>query len=357
MRGKLHETGDYIADRYEVVHFVGEGGMQEVYRAKDHVLDKEVALKAPKNTSAEKRFKGSAVVSARVNHPHVAKTLDYVDTDSGPYLIEEFIEGCDLQKVLEQDFLTIDPYLAARIFHHLAKGLAASHHVGVIHRDLKPSNVMSSGKFNLSEVKITDFGIAKMAEEELSNARLGGEASMIASLTMVGALPYMSPEMIKDPHTPITSADVWSLGAMMYELLSGHKPFGVGLVVAHKVLSGEVPSKPQYIDSNTQFKSLGNELYDLILECLNRNPEDRPSADALVMICGKLCYPISERKVGVVREIRYGTQGFIENESGLDVFFHFDSVYGLKPKVGSRVCFSEFPGEPAPRAHPVVMMR
>src|SRR5688572_11218649 len=111
--------------------------MQQAFRANDLALQREVALKAPKNTTAEKRFKRSAVLSARVNHPHVAKTLDYFEDNGRPFLIEELVEGKDLHEALIEKASVIDPFLAARIFHYLAKGIAASHHAGVIHRDLK----------------------------------------------------------------------------------------------------------------------------------------------------------------------------------------------------------------------------
>jgi serine/threonine protein kinase len=109
-------------------------------------------------------------VSARVNHANVAKTLDYIEETQRANLIEEFILGKDLSRVLKENFARLDPLMAARVLHRLAKGLAASHHVGVVHRDLKPSNILAVGGERLEEVKITDFGIAKMAEEELAEA-------------------------------------------------------------------------------------------------------------------------------------------------------------------------------------------
>ena len=131
--------------------------------------------------------------------------------------MEEFIAGRDLQKVLVREFELIEPYLAARVFHHLCKGLAAAHHAGVMHRDLKPSNLMVVGSAKLDQVKITDFGIAKMAEEELVEAAEGGESSITGSKTMVGALPYMAPEAISTPKQAGQPADIWAAGAMLYE--------------------------------------------------------------------------------------------------------------------------------------------
>jgi serine/threonine-protein kinase len=224
-----HQIGEKIAYRYQIKGFVGEGGMQYVYCAWDSILNRYVALKTPKNLSAEKRFHRSAIVSAKVNHPNIAKTLDYLEENERPYLIEELINGQDLSKAILSKVDFLDPFLVARLFHHLSKGLAASHHAGVIHRDLKPTNIMVNGAFQLTDIKITDFGIAKMAEDEIVEAAEGGEDTISASATAVGALPYMAPEAIDTPRDVGLKADIWSLGAMMYELLTGSKPFGKGL--------------------------------------------------------------------------------------------------------------------------------
>lgn len=194
--GNIHDIDDTLGGRYKVKAHIGAGGMQEVYEAYDLLLCRSVALKVPKNKSAEKRFQRSAIVSAKVNHPNVAKTLDYLEEGKRAYLVEELVEGKDLSRVMREDMVIIDPMRTAYIFHRLAKGLAASHHAGVIHRDLKPSNVIAVGGSLLQEVKITDFGIAKMAEEEIADAVEGGDESLTASDTAIGALPYMAPEMI-----------------------------------------------------------------------------------------------------------------------------------------------------------------
>ncbi len=221
---RIQTVGDIVGGRYEVKGYLNQGGMQEVYTAYDKLLLRDVALKVPKNESAIKRFKRSAVVSARINHSNVAKTLDYLETGDHSYLIEELIDGIDLSRVIKERLLYLDPHLAAWTFHRLAKGVAASHHAGVMHRDLKPSNVMVEGVEAMTGIKITDFGIAKMAEEELAEAIAGGDESLTASQTAIGALPYMAPEMIDDIKSVTTSVDIWSLGAMIYELLVGKKP-------------------------------------------------------------------------------------------------------------------------------------
>lgn len=349
-----HQKGALVSGRYEIIDFLGEGGMQFVYRALDQVLERHVALKTPKNTSAEKRFQRSAVVAAKVNHPNVAKTLDYVEEAGRPYLIEEVIEGSDLDCALLRRVSCLDPYLAARVFHYLAKGLAAAHHAGVVHRDLKPTNVMVSGAFQLDHIKITDFGIAKMADEELTEAAEGGEASLSMSATAVGALPYMSPEAIDTPRQVKFPTDVWSVGAMMYQILTGALPYGGGLRAVRNILEAKPLEFPDFLTSNRQFSPLAQQLKDIIVQCMQKDDSLRPSADDLVRLTSKLCYPISPRFEGVVREIRHNAWGFIETP-GPDVFFHLSSVYGARPAPGDTVLFSKYRGGGAERAHPVLV--
>lgn len=352
-----HKQGDRIASRYNIIDFVGEGGMQFVYKAHDEVLDRFVALKTPKNAAAEKRFHRSAIVASRVNHPNVAKTLDYTEENGRPYLIEELIEGFDLSSAILKDVDFLDPFLVAKIFHHLSKGLAASHHAGVLHRDLKPTNIMVSGKYQLSELKITDFGIAKMAEEEIVEAAEGGDITNSNSATAVGALPYMAPEAIDTPRNVTFKADIWSLGAMMYELLTGNKPFGMGLRAVRDIIDGKYAPFPHFITANPQFSFLSSELILLIKSCLNVNVDLRPTADQLVEKCSKLCYPVSERIIGTLKNINHNKWGFISVPGQSDVFYHVDSIYGQRPSLGEKVMFSKFKGGGADRALPIVKLR
>lgn len=351
-----HGNGDTIGDRYVIVGFVGEGGMQYVYRAKDKLMKRVVALKTPKNSSAVKRFKRSAIVAAKVNHHNVAKTLDYVREGDNRYLIEELVEGQDLQEALLQRSSFIDPYLAAKVFHYLAKGLAAAHHVNVVHRDLKPTNIMVAGGYSLEQIKITDFGIAKMAGEELAEAAEGGNSTMTASQTAVGALPYMAPEAIERPRDVGPPADVWSVGAMMYQLITGELPFGNGLKAVLRILQEPPIAAPAFVMANPQFSPLAKELLDISLKCLNKCPGDRPSADDLVKMCGMLCYSQRGRVESVIDSYKYNAWGFIGLKNP-KVFFHKSSVYGPKSIMnGSVVLFASHSGGGADRAHPVIIL-
>lgn len=354
MSGPL-AAGDIIGARYEVERYLDEGGMQFVYVAKDLLIGRIVALKTPKNKSAQKRFRRSAVVAAKVNHPNVAKTLDYVREGDRRFLIEELIEGKDLKAALLKDAKFLDPYLAAKVFHHLAKGVAAAHHAGVIHRDLKPTNIMVVGDYSLNELKVTDFGIAKMAEEELAEAVEGGETSMTSSQTAVGALPYMAPEAIENPKDVSKASDIWSIGAMMYHLLSGQYPFGQGLKAVPQIIAAALPEVPGFITNKAQFAPLGREVMNLALSCLKKDPQQRPTADALVLSCSELCYTSTPRHSGMINNILYSSYGFISSPLG-NVFYHNDSVYGAPLKIGDRVMFSSYDGGGANRALPVVKL-
>jgi len=350
------KPGTMIADRYEITGAIGEGGMQEVYSADDTTFARIVAVKVPKNLSAEKRFKRSAILSARVNHPNVAKTLDYIPGPPKDYLVEEFVAGEDLRDLADR-YHRMDPFLVGHILHHLAKAIAASHHVGVIHRDLKPSNIMVSTEPWPVQIKITDFGIAKMAEDELVEAiELGVDKSITTSATLVGALPYMSPEFIDDSQEADKPADIWSLGAISYELMSGRLPFGSGLAAVPKIVAARLPKKPTVYGSSQQFGSFVDELWGLVKLCLKADPGHRPTADALVKECEGLCYSVQPREFGTVKNFgdSAGEYGFIQRSTGLDVFFHRSSYYGAKPKVGEPVVYSAFVSGARPRAHPVV---
>lgn len=250
----------------------------------------------------------------------------------------------------------IDPYLAAKVLHHLAKGVAAAHHAGVIHRDLKPTNIMVVGDYSLTELKVTDFGIAKMAGEELHEAIVGGETSMSASQTVVGALPYMAPEAIESPDKVGAPADIWSIGAMIYHILCGQYPFGQGLNAVPKIIAANVPEVPKFLTANPQFAPLAQEVIDIALSCLKKNPVERPTADELVERCSELCYTSSPRMSGVVNDFRYNAWGFISTVAG-NVFYHKECVYGSLPQVGDQVLLSSYDGGGSPRALPVMKLK
>jgi serine/threonine-protein kinase len=351
-------VNDVIGERYKIIEHVGRGGMQEVYRANDLLLDIDVALKTPQTTQAAKRFRTSALVAAKVNHHNIAKTLDYFIDGESECLIEEFIDGETLDEK-QQKLGILDPHIGAQVLHLLAKGVTASHRAGVIHRDLKPSNVIATKGVNVNQLKITDFGIATLTKEVFDEAAHAGDITLSNSGTIKGALPFMAPEMMfrKPGENPGESVDIWSIGAMMFKLLTGDFPFGVYLEAAVNVKNQERKEWPSFMTSNPQFAPLAKELQAVVDSCLEYDPIARPSASDIAKMCEDLCYLTVERREGTVQNlIQNGYSGFITGGT----FFSMESVYGTKkPDAGDnkRVCFSSFPGSPYPRAHPVIVMK
>ncbi|MER8981548.1 serine/threonine-protein kinase [Mesorhizobium sp. M0870] len=351
MKGPISTGMPPFAGRYIPKAWIGAGGMQHVYIAFDVLFERNVALKTPKDDAGAKRFKQSAVVSARVNHQNVAKTLDYFEEGERPFLVEELVPDTDLFAVMAGNLPYLPPSTCARIFHQLAKGLAASHAADVVHRDLKPSNIMVVGGALFHDVKITDFGIAKMAEDEIGQwAEVGGATS---SKTVLGAIPYMSPEAINDFRVAKKSSDVWAIAAIIYELMSGELPFGTGLKSIPKIVDASPPKKPSLLNA-PQFKALGGQLYDIVLQCLDKDVTGRPTAEKLVRLCEALCYGTSSYSYGTVTALP-GITGRIQDEEGLTLMWHPRCFYGsASVAVGSRVWFGRDSGEPWDRAFPIV---
>jgi len=353
----LLQIGETVGERYVVKAEIGRGGMQEVYRVHDDVLQRIVALKVPQDARVARKFRESSVLAARVNHPNVAKTLDYFEDEGGRfYMVEEYVDGLDLKRILAQ-FKRCDPHTAAHVMHHLARGLAASHRAGVVHRDLKPSNIMVAGGLDFAGLKITDFGIAKMAEHEIDEAVSGGDETTRSSKTVMNALAYVAPEVVDKPRTASKPSDVWAIAAITWETLTGAPPFGAGLQALKALFSSQTPPslRPE-IANHPQFGGLSRELAEIITSCFEREPEGRPTADQLSARCDEVCYLPPVRETGVINVYRAGTFGFIESDGGDTVFFHTQNVVGdgVRPDPGTRVWFTKFDGSPRPRAIPVV---
>jgi len=352
--------GQTVSGRYQVGEHIGRGGMQDVYRARDLLLQIDVALKTPQPGQATRRFKQSAILAARVNHYNVAKTYDYIEENGAVYLVEEFVPGETLEAKIAR-YHILDPYLGALVLHHLAKGVAASHHAGVVHRDLKPSNVMTEPGINIRALKVTDFGIATLTNDLFEEAANDGNLTLSTSGTIRGALPFMAPEMMfRQPgEHPGKPADIWSIGAMMFRLLAGDYPFGVYLEAAVNVKNRERKEWPKFMTRKPQFNLLSLELQEVVDKCLSYDPADRPTADQLVSLCGSLCYSTAERiECKLQNMIQGGYSGLLTSKRG-KLFFSMKSVYGLKSPNESEntsVSVSRYPGTPYDRAHPVLVI-
>jgi serine/threonine-protein kinase len=332
--------------------------MQNVYVAMDNLFQRRVALKVPRDGAAITRFQNSAVVSARMNHANVAKTLDYVEDSSGVHLVEELVLGCDLSRIVPSPLPYLPPSACARVLHQLAKGLSASHQAGVVHRDLKPSNIMVVGGTALETIKITDFGIAKMAEAEIGQITDVAKGGSTSSKTVLGAIPYMAPESIASFKSASFASDVWAIAAIVYELLSGTKPFGGGLVSIAAILQADPPKKPALVAA-PQFRGLGDELFAILLGCFTKDPDQRPSAGDLVNRVEQLCYTVRPYEFGTIEGLhpKFAKVGFLRSDSGKSVMYHKDSFYGSSNvAIGDRVWFSSDPGVGKDRAMPLVKL-
>jgi serine/threonine protein kinase/lipoprotein NlpI len=203
-----------IAKKYRIIEKLGEGGMGVVYKAKDMRLDRTVALKflppeLTSNKEAKKRFIQEAKTAAALNHPQICTIYEIDETDDQTFISMEYIEGRSLKDKLQDGPMDVDE--AQDIFIQVAQGLREAHEKGIVHRDIKPANIMVKRK---GQTKITDFGLAK----------LSWGVDLTKPSTIMGTVAYMSPEQARGEQVDHRT-DIWSLGAMLYEMLSGKRPF------------------------------------------------------------------------------------------------------------------------------------
>jgi len=347
--------------RYVVKELVGQGGMQTVRRAIDQRLNRDVALKTPLSTSAAKRFESSAQLSARIRHPNVASALDYFIDEETAYFAEELIDGINLQQCLDKHFARVCPDTTAKVLHNLAKGVAASHSAGVIHRDLKPSNIMVSSDLSFDMIKITDFGIARMAELQLAADLKNHNESSATSSTLIGAIPFMAPEAISkatSKTTPGKGIDIWALGAIAYYLLTGKHPFGPDITAVVAILTGPPPLPPEAHIMNGATHEVASSLWNAIQACLKRDPNERPTAAMLADMCASMRYLDEPRQTAVItgkdpkRPMYFG-----KTAAGANIALpQAEFIHGT-PAINERVsCFS-FAGTPHPRGVAVMQLK
>jgi tRNA A-37 threonylcarbamoyl transferase component Bud32 len=265
------KSGDKLAGRYEIRDLLGRGGMGEVWRATDQTLDRPVAVKTlSTRLSSEElqeslpRFQREGRAAARLNHPSIATIFDAGEHDGQLFMVLELVNGEDLARVLAREPGGLPVGQVLEIGTQAADGLAVAHEAGVIHRDIKPANLMLLRR---GQVKILDFGIARLE---------GTASSLSATGAVLGTMAYMPPEQMLGQ--PISgSADVYSLGATLFHLLTGRVVFpgdDLRAVVAQHLTAQ--PPDPRAFRSDCPA-----ELASYVLSMLAKEPGQRPDAEAV----------------------------------------------------------------------------
>jgi serine/threonine protein kinase/tetratricopeptide (TPR) repeat protein len=251
--------------RYEIVGHLGTGGMGVVYTAKDDVLDRHVAIKLlpvefVRDPDRLQRFEQEARVTGRLNHPHIVSIFDAVIDGEQPYLVTELVEGETLGTQLSKGMLRLDAVLT--LARQLAQALAAAHAHGVVHRDLKPDNILITPE---GSAKVLDFGLARIVTPRPEDDDTRPAATVPG--VVLGTMGYMAPEQV-DGRAADHRADIFSLGVILHEALTGRQPFRRESVVdtLHAILHDEAPELPAHLPRH---------LRKVIARCLQKRPDAR----------------------------------------------------------------------------------
>lgn len=268
-------TGVRIADKYELVRLIGRGGMGAVYEARNVATLKRCAVKVlltPElsgDAEVVKRFFREARASGLIESEHVVAAFDSgIDSAERAYYVMECLQGEDLEQTLRRAS-PLDPDVAAKITLQAATGLASAHALGIVHRDVKPANLfLAQGPEGTVKVKILDFGVAKVKMELFNES----SNSLTHAGSLLGTPLYMSPEQLRRASAIDESADVWSLGVVLFECLTGQSPWGkvdgIGELVT-AILTAEVP----HVQDMAPW--VGPELADVVHRTLSRDSERR----------------------------------------------------------------------------------
>ena len=262
-------SGQLIAKRYQVLSLVASGGMASVYLANDQVLERKVALKVihphlAKDKSFVDKFQREAKMAAQLSHPNLVNVFDQGADGEVIFLVMEYVPGITLRDAMN-DFGALDSNKALEIIEPLTEALAAAHSAGILHRDLKPENVFLSDG---GKVKLGDFGLAREISEHTQTG------------SVVGTVAYLSPELVLRGQADARS-DVYSLGVMIFEMLTGKQPYQgeQAVQVAYQHANENIPS-PSSLEPG-----IPELLDEIVLWSTARNPSDRPaSAVALLPV-------------------------------------------------------------------------
>ena len=253
------KIGMLIADRYEVLEKVGTGGMSDVYKAKDHKLNRLVAVKALKQEFSENanfvsKFRVEAQAAAGLMHPNIVNVYDVGEERGLNYIVMELVDGITLKKYIEKKArLSVKEAISIAI--QVAMGLEAAHYNHIIHRDIKPQNIIISKD---GKVKVTDFGIAKAA------------TSNTITSNVMGSVHYTSPEQARGGYSDEKS-DIYSLGITIFEMLTGRVPFNgeTTVAIAIKHIQQPMPSPCEFVPE------VPHSVEQIVLKCCEKSPDRR----------------------------------------------------------------------------------
>ncbi|HEY6284130.1 MAG TPA: protein kinase, partial [Ktedonobacteraceae bacterium] len=255
---------EVLGDRYQLQDPIGRGGMATIYRARDVRMDRVVAVKVLREVYSTdpkfvRRFQVEAKAASALQHPNIVQVYDYGQTDGNYYIVMELVEGTDLRRYLRSRGV-LDVDRAIIIAHDVALGLGAAHRRDIVHRDVKPQNVLVGRG---GSIKLTDFGIASVYKD------INAERLTTTGMTL-GTVQYYAPEQAQGEIVS-PAADVYALGIVMYEMVTGHPPFdGDSPVAVAMQHIQDVPTPPSHVNPN-----LSPALEEIILRCLEKVPEMR----------------------------------------------------------------------------------
>lgn len=253
--------GQKINDRYEIIKTIGEGGMANVYLANDTILDRKVAIKVLRGDLSNdekfiRRFKREALSVSNLSHPNIVEVYDVGEEDGNYYIVMEYIDGKTLKQLLQKrGALTLTEVID--IMCQLTDGLAHAHEAYIIHRDIKPQNIMIEDN---GLVKITDFGIAMALNS----------TQLTQTNSVMGSVHYLPPEQANGKGSTVKS-DIYSLGILMYELLTGSVPFkgDTAVEIALKHMKEKIPS------IRKQNPTIPQSVENIVLKATAKNPKNR----------------------------------------------------------------------------------
>jgi serine/threonine-protein kinase len=266
--------GSLLAGKYRIERQLGEGGMGYVVAAVHEQLEQRVAVKFlsathAKNREAATRFLREARAAVRIQSEHVARVIDVAELEDGsPYMVMEFLDGSDLSAELGRSGV-FAPHVAVDYVLQACEAVAEAHALGLVHRDLKPANLFLTRRADGSPlVKVLDFGISKAVSTTTSS---GESAALTSAQTILGSPAYMSPEQARKPKSVDARTDIWSLGIILYEFLTGEVPFSGDTLLS--VIAAAFSEQQRSVREIRPDLAVGLEA--AVDRCLEKSPDDR----------------------------------------------------------------------------------